>query len=87
VATSDDIAARRPDKTKAGQERNGMSQLAAVFVSYLEVPEERLQDHFHWNQETYEHFGDRLRVYVVSDVQHNLPDYAECLVFRLTTYP
>lgn len=64
-----------------------MNELAVTFVSYLKVPEERLQDHFHWNQEAYEQFGDRLRVYVVSDINHTLPAYAENIVYPLDRLP
>jgi hypothetical protein len=61
--------------------------LAVVFVSYLKVPEERLQDHFAWNKEAYEQFGNRLRVYVVTDIAHNLPPYATCVLFPLERLP
>ncbi|GAF94727.1 unnamed protein product, partial [marine sediment metagenome] len=60
-----------------------MSHLAVVFVSYLKVPRSRLLEHFEWNREIYElyggcrggqkRYGDELRVYVVSDVEHSLP--------------
>lgn len=61
--------------------------IAVVFVSYLEVPEERLQDHFAWNRETYEQFEDRLRVYVVSDIDHDLPSYAESVIYPMDRLP
>lgn len=61
--------------------------IAVVFVSYLKVPEQRLQDHFAWNDSAYRSFGDRLRVYVVSDVPHDLPPYAKCLVFPIDRLP
>ncbi len=64
-----------------------MPDLAVVFVSYLKVPEQRLQDHFRWNRANYEVLGDRLRVYVVSDVEHDLPDYAETYVIPLSHMP
>ena len=62
-------------------------RIAVVFVSYLKVPEERLQDHFRWNKAAYESHGDRLRVYVVSDVEHDLPSYARVCVFPIDQLP
>jgi hypothetical protein len=62
-------------------------KLAIVFVSYLKVPEERLQDHFRWNREAYKQFGDRLRVYVVSDIDHDLPSYAESVIYPMDRLP
>jgi hypothetical protein len=64
-----------------------MTQIAVVFVSYLRVPEQRLQDHFLWNASLYESYGDSLRVYVVSDVEHDLPSYAETVVFPIERLP
>lgn len=64
-----------------------MSRIAVVFVSYLKVPESRLQDHFTWNDEIYCFYGDDLRVYVVSDVEHDLPDYAETVIFPMERLP
>lgn len=64
-----------------------MTQIGVVFVSYLKVPEQRLQDHFRWNASLYESYGDRLRVYVVSDVEHDLPPYAETVVFPIERLP
>ena len=64
-----------------------MIQIAVVFVSYLRVPEQRLQDHFRWNASLYESYGDRLRVYVVSDVKHDLPSYAETIVYPVEKLP
>ncbi len=64
-----------------------MSHIAVVFVSYLEVPESRLQEHFEWNRQIYEAHGDDLRVYVVSDVEHDLPDYAETVIFPMEQLP
>jgi hypothetical protein len=61
-------------------------RLAIVFVSYLKVPEERLQDHFRWNDRLYD-ARDDLRVYVVSDVKHSLPYYARCVVFPIERLP
>ena len=52
---------------------------AVVFVSYLKVPEQRLQDHFRWNDGIYRDSG--AKVYVVTDCEHNLPKYAECVLF------
>jgi hypothetical protein len=63
-----------------------MSGLAVVFVSYLKVPESRLREHFKWNDELYKAHGG-LRVYVVSDVEHGLPDYAETVVVPLIEMP
>lgn len=66
-----------------------MSHVAVVFVSYLKVPEFRLEDHFVWNDSAYREFGDSLKVYVVSDVSrgHCLPDYAETVVVPLDEMP
>jgi hypothetical protein len=58
---------------------------AVVFVSYLKVPEQRLLEHFRWNGAIYERHG--VKVWVVSDVQHDLPPYAECLVFHPSSLP
>ena len=62
-------------------------QLAVVFVSYLKVPRERLQDHFVWNHEAYAQFGNRLRVYVVTDTPHDVPPYAECVLYPMEALP
>lgn len=64
-----------------------MTQIGVVFVSYLKVPEQRLQDHFRWNASLYESYGEHLRVYVVSDVEHDLPPYAETVVFPIERLP
>ena len=64
-----------------------MPRIAVVFVSYLKVPESRLQDHFAWNDAVYRAFGDQLRVYVVSDVEHDMPDYAETVLFPIERLP
>jgi hypothetical protein len=64
-----------------------MTQIGVVFVSYLKVPEQRLRDHFRWNASLYESYGDRLRVYVVSDVEHDLPSYAETIVYPIEKLP
>jgi hypothetical protein len=62
-------------------------KIAVVFVSYLKVPEQRLQDHFRWNHTLYESLGDRLRVYVVSDTDHTLPSYASCVIYPMDQLP
>ena len=64
-----------------------MPHTAVVFVSYLKVPESRLQEHFAWNDHIYRQFGNQLRVYVVSDVEHELPDYAETVVVPFEQLP
>jgi len=64
-----------------------MRKIAFVFVSYRSIPEERLQDHFRWNGEMYEAYGDRLRVFVVSDVEHDVPSYATVCVFPIERLP
>lgn len=72
-----------PGPTTATQEAGAVPvvpRIAVVFVSYR-LPESRLREHFEWNHEIYKGYGDRLRVYVVSDVEHSLPDYAETVVF------
>ena len=62
-------------------------KLAVVFVSYLKVPEQRLRDHFTWNDEIYRAYGDRLRVYVVTDVDREVPDYATCVLYPMDRLP
>ena len=64
-----------------------MPHTAVVFVSYLKVPGSRLQEHFQWNDHIYRQFGDRLRVYVVSDIERELPDYAETVVVPFEQLP
>ncbi len=56
-----------------------LSDIAVVFVSYR-IPTSRLREHFEWNRAIYEQFGDQLRVYVVSNVEHDLPEYAETVI-------
>ncbi len=57
-----------------------MPHVAVVFVSYR-LPESRLREHFEWNGDIYEAYGDQLRVYVVSDVGNMfLPNYAETVI-------
>lgn len=51
---------------------------AVVFVHYR-IPEQRLRDHWAWNDELYRAAG--ARVYVVTDRQYEVPDYAQCLVY------
>lgn len=63
-----------------------MPRMAIVFVSYR-IPTARLHDHFRWNGRIYEAYGDQLRVYVVSDVEHELADYAETVVFPESALP
>ena len=53
-----------------------MPAIAVVFASYR-LPAERLHDHFKWNAAVY---GNQVRVYVVSDVEHDLPSYAETII-------
>jgi len=64
-----------------------MPRIAVVFVSYLKVPESRLREHFEWNDEIYRAYGDQLRVYVVSDVERLVPEYAETVMFPLERLP
>jgi hypothetical protein len=53
---------------------------AAVFVAYR-LPEQRLRDHFRWNDAEYRAKG--IRVYVVVDrVYDGLPDYVRQLVYE-----
>lgn len=66
--------------------------LAIVFASYRDengegVPVQRLRDHFNWNAEAYREFGNRLRVYVVTEVFHELPSCAECVIFPMEELP
>ena len=58
---------------------------AVVFVSYLKVPEQRLQDHLRWNDALYRDTG--AKVYVVTDCEHDLPEYAECVLFPIEDLP
>lgn len=74
-----------------------MPRIAVIFVSYLKVPESRLQDHFEWNHDVYcslmwnpnslVDMEPKLRVYVVSDVEHDLPGYAETVMFPMERLP
>jgi len=64
-----------------------MPRIAVVFVSYLKVPESRLREHFAWNDEIYRTYNDELRVYVVSEVEHDLPDYAETVIVPIEQLP
>lgn len=50
-----------------------------VFVHYR-LPEQRLRDHFRWNDEIYRTF--QVRVIVVSDIEREVPDYATCAAYR-----
>ncbi len=52
---------------------------AVVFVHYGPVPDERLADHWRWNDAAYRAEG--VRVYVVADRPHAAPDYAEVLTY------
>jgi hypothetical protein len=58
---------------------------AVVFVSYLEVPEQRLHDHFCWNDAAYRE--NDVRVFVVSDRPHDVPEHATVLVFPVEWLP
>lgn len=51
---------------------------AVVFVSYR-VPKHRLADHFRWNDEHYRRIG--ARVFVVTDRDYPVSEYARCLVY------
>lgn len=52
---------------------------AVVFTSY-KVPTSRLDEHFRWNDALYRRLG--LKVYVVTDQEYPVPDYAECVVYK-----
>jgi hypothetical protein len=52
---------------------------AVVFVCYGPVPDERLADHFRWNDAIYRE--NEARVFVVSDRARPVPDYARVLVY------
>lgn len=60
-------------------------RIAVVFVSYLKVPESRLREHFRWNGPMYEKL--KARVYVVTEREHQLPSYAECVIFPESELP
>lgn len=60
-------------------------RIAVVFVSYLKVPYGRLRDHFQWNDAIYKRSG--AHVYVVTDREYNVPQYAECVVYPLESLP
>jgi len=59
--------------------------LAVVFVSYRSVPEERLQDHFAWNDAEYRKAG--ARVFAVSDEPQFTPEYAATVLFHENELP
>lgn len=74
--------AQRPPNVKPPEQR----KVAAVFVSYLKVPEQRLRDHFVWNDELYRQ--SKATVYVVTDKElDGLPGYAVQLIFPLDKLP
>jgi hypothetical protein len=56
---------------------------AVVFVFYRgpnsKMPVQRLVDHFEWNHNYYAESGTK--VLVVTDQPHQVPDYAECLIY------
>jgi len=51
----------------------------AVTFTHYRIPEQRLADHFQWNDELYRKHG--ARVFVVTDRQYDVPAYARCLVY------
>ncbi len=55
-----------------------MPSIAVVFPSYR-IPEHRLRDHFEWNSQLY--IGSGAKVFVVSDREYDVPDYATCVIF------
>lgn len=61
-----------------------VQQVGVVFVSYR-VPEYRLQNHFRWNALFYDQPG--VCVFVVTDREYELPDYAECVIFPESRLP
>jgi len=52
---------------------------AVAFTSY-KVPTRRLDEHFQWNDGVYRKLG--LSVYVVTDQEYAVPDYAKCVIFE-----
>ncbi len=64
-----------------------MPSVGVVFASYLEVPGQRLRDHFEWNRDIYENVLNDLRVYVVTDRPYSLPGYAENVVIPIGEMP
>ena len=51
----------------------------AVTFTHYRIPEARLIDHFRWNEEVYR--THNASVFVVTDKQYAVPDYAQCLVY------
>lgn len=53
-------------------------KVAVVFTHYR-LPPDRLMKHLEWNREAYVSSG--VKVFVVTDEDRSLPDFAQCLVF------
>ena|GEM_PF-2026172 len=62
-----------------------LRKIAVVFVSYLKVPTKRLREHFRWN--AYWYRRSKARVYVVTEKQRRVPNYAECVVYPQELLP
>jgi hypothetical protein len=67
-----DLRSRQLDEAEDGKTP------AVVFVHY-NMPEQRLRDHFAWNDAVYRSSG--AAVYVVTDRDRNVPEYATCVLF------
>lgn len=52
----------------------------AVTLTSYKVPTHRLNEHFEWNDKAYRETG--VKVYVVTDQEYDVPDYAKCVVFK-----
>ncbi|MFA5054406.1 MAG: SPASM domain-containing protein [Parcubacteria group bacterium] len=71
--------------------RRNLGRPAVVFVFYRNrhssnpIPLQRLADHFAWNDNFYRE--SRCRVIVVTAEQHDVPAYAECVIFPKEQLP
>lgn len=58
--------------------------IGVVFPSWR-IPEHRLQDHFAWNASFY--LASGAKVFVVTDREHEVPGYAQCVIFSEEKLP
>jgi len=63
---------------------NKYDSIAVVIVSYR-IAENRLADFFEWNDATFR--ADDVLVYVVTDREYDVPDYAQCVIFPESKLP
>lgn len=60
--------------------------IGIVFPAYLKIPEERILNHFCWNEGVYA--SNDIRVYVVAEREYDwLPEYGEVVLFPIEDLP